>query len=144
MYRAEAENLWRALVLQTGSREIASDAVAEAFAQAMTRGEALRKPAAWVWKAAFMIARGELARLRLDLPAGVDTTVSPPEPVTDVVRALAELSPTQRAATVLHYFADYSLAETAAVLRSIRSAVGVHLFRARKRLRDLLGDEHED
>jgi RNA polymerase sigma factor (sigma-70 family) len=141
VYRAEAETLWRALVLQTGSREIASDAVAEAFAQAMGRRETVRKPGAWVWKAAFLIARGELNRLRTDLPATVDTAVAPLEPVADVVRALSELSPMQRAATVLHYFGDYSLAETAAILGSSRSAIGVQLFRARKRLRDLLGDD---
>src|SRR2546430_12508817 len=43
----------------------ASDAMAEAFAQALARGNELRSPQRWVWRAAFRIAAGELkARLR--------------------------------------------------------------------------------
>jgi hypothetical protein len=40
-YRAQAEQLWRALVLFCGDREVASDAVSEAFAQAISRGTAV-------------------------------------------------------------------------------------------------------
>lgn len=141
VYRAEAPKLWRALVLQTGSREVASDAVAEAFAQGIARGDAVRKPGAWVWRAAFMIARGESARSHADLPAARAPETAPPEPVIDLVRGLGSLSPMQRGATVLHYFAGCSVAETAAILGSTRSAVGVHLFRARRKLRDELGDD---
>jgi RNA polymerase sigma-70 factor (ECF subfamily) len=117
--------------------------VAEAFAQAMGRGDAIRQPGAWVWKAAFMIARGESARGAAEVSTVPELTSLPPEPVADVVRALSKLSPMQRAATVLHYFGDYSLAETASILGSSRSAIGVHLFRARKKLRDELGDDDE-
>jgi RNA polymerase sigma-70 factor (ECF subfamily) len=141
VYRTESAKLWRALVLQTGSPEIAKDAVAEAFAQGIARGEALRKPGAWVWKAAFMIARGEAGRVGADRPMQRIPDPTAPEPVIDLVRALGALSPMQRAATVLHYFAGYSLAETATILGSTRSAVGVHLFRARNRLREELGDD---
>jgi DNA-directed RNA polymerase specialized sigma24 family protein len=35
LYRDEGARLWRALVAFTGNREMASDAVAEAFAQAI-------------------------------------------------------------------------------------------------------------
>ena len=49
---------------------------------------------------------------------------------------LRALSPMQRSATVLHYFGGYSVAETANIIGSTRSAVGVHLFRARRKLRD--------
>jgi DNA-directed RNA polymerase specialized sigma24 family protein len=40
-YRAQAERLWRALVLFCGDQEIASDAVSEAFAQAISRGSVI-------------------------------------------------------------------------------------------------------
>ncbi len=143
VYRTESPNLWRALVLQTGSREIASDAVAEAFAQAIARGDALRKPGAWVWKAAFMIARGDWQREQADVPAAPTFDPPAPEAVIDLIRALGSLSSMQRATTVLHYFAGYSLAETASILGSTRSTVGVHLFRARNRLREELGDDDE-
>jgi len=61
-YREQREKLWRALLLFCGDREIASDAVAEAFAQLLRRGGAVRRPDRWVWRAAFSIARGELQR----------------------------------------------------------------------------------
>jgi RNA polymerase sigma-70 factor (ECF subfamily) len=143
VYRAEAPNLWRSLVLQTGSPDIASDAVAEAFAQGIARGDAVRTPGAWVWKAGFMIARAEAGRIRADLPAAQAHDAAALEPVLDLLDGLRTLSSMQRSATVLHYFAGYSLAETAAIIGSTRSAVGVHLFRARRKLRDELEDRDE-
>jgi RNA polymerase sigma factor (sigma-70 family) len=143
VYREESPKLWRALVLHTGSSEVASDAVAEAFAQGIARGDAIRKPGAWVWKAAFVIARGDLAQ-RHDSPAGAGRAEpASPELVMDLVQALAELSPMQRASIILRYFSGYSVAETAAILGSTRSAVGVHLFRARNKLREELEDDDE-
>jgi hypothetical protein len=53
VYREHATRLWRALIAYTGDPEVASDAVAEAFAQALRRGDALRAPERWVWTAAF-------------------------------------------------------------------------------------------
>jgi len=47
----------------------------------------------------------------------------------------------QRAAVVLHYYADRSVKEAARIMGTSPAAVGVHLFRARKRLRELLGDD---
>jgi DNA-directed RNA polymerase specialized sigma24 family protein len=38
-YRDQGEKLWRAVLLFGGDPEVASDAVAEAFAQAIRRGE---------------------------------------------------------------------------------------------------------
>jgi DNA-directed RNA polymerase specialized sigma24 family protein len=143
VYRAEAPTLWRSLVLQTGSPEIAADAVAEAFAQGIARGDAVRKPGAWVWRAAFVIARAEAGRIHGEPPIAHAVDVVVLEPVIDLLDGLRTLSAMQRSATVLHYFAGYSLAETAAILGSTRSAVGVHLFRARRKLRDELGDDDD-
>ena len=142
VYLAESATLWRALLLQTGSREIASDAVAEAFAQAIARGDEIRRPGAWVWKAAFTIARTESKRRRVDPPAAAPNEPVMSDTMVDLIRALATLSSTQRAATLLHYFAGYSVAETATILGSSRSTVGVHLFRARNKLRDELGADY--
>ena len=45
---------------------------------------------------------------------------------------------------MLHYRDGYTLAETAKIpIGSTTSAVGVHLHRARTRLRDLLGDDDD-
>ena len=50
LYRADADRLWRAVYAFAGDAEIASDAVAEAYAQLLRRGSAVRDPAAWVAK----------------------------------------------------------------------------------------------
>jgi len=145
-FRAEGVRLWRALLLDTGSWEVASDAVSEAFAQGIARGDAVRNPGAWVWKAAFVIAHGELQRTRAgDPPEALSSPpleAEAPESIIDLVRALRRLPAQQRASTILHYYAGYSLSEIAAILGSSRSSVGVHLYRARKRLRKELGDDY--
>jgi RNA polymerase sigma-70 factor (ECF subfamily) len=143
-YRAEAGRLWRALVLDTGDREIASDAVAEAFAQALARGDALERPGAWVWRAAFRIAAGEMQRRRRQVADDRDPPQRPddlPSDLVDVLRALDRLSPKQRASIVLHHYAGYPVKEVARIVGSTPAAVGVHLHRARTRLRELLEDD---
>ena len=62
IYRDHGSRLWRSLAAFTGDPDVASDAVAEAFAQALRRGEELRDPLAWVWRVAFRVASGELQR----------------------------------------------------------------------------------
>ncbi|HJP65116.1 MAG TPA: hypothetical protein VKA30_02300 [Actinomycetota bacterium] len=62
LYRQEGARLWRSVYAFTADREVTNDAVAEAFAQLLRRGQDVRKPRAWVWKAAFRIAAGELKR----------------------------------------------------------------------------------
>lgn len=52
------ERLWRSVLGWSGDRDIASDAVAEAFAQAARRGAAIDDLGRWVWRAAFRIAAG--------------------------------------------------------------------------------------
>ena len=140
-YREQADRLWRAIVLFSGDPDIASDAVSEAFAQAIARGSAIDHLDRWVWRSAFLIARGDLkSRSRHthevpDLPEEV-----PPETV-DLMKALANLSPKQRASIVLHHYAGYSTRETADIIGSTAGAVGMHLARGRSRLREALGDE---
>ncbi|HJS26677.1 MAG TPA: hypothetical protein VJ913_06090, partial [Actinomycetota bacterium] len=56
--------MWRAVLAFAGDPEVASDAVAEAFAQVLRRGEDVRDPEGWVWRAAFRIASGELKERR--------------------------------------------------------------------------------
>ena len=45
-YRQEGPRLWRALVVFTADRELASDALAEAFAQGLAGGDRVCDPAA--------------------------------------------------------------------------------------------------
>jgi RNA polymerase sigma-70 factor (ECF subfamily) len=144
LYREEGERLWRAVFAYAGDRQVAEDAVAEAFAQALRRGDAVRDPAPWVWAVAFRIAKGELAdRGRASAAAPREVAYDMPESARDVVDALARLSPRQRACVVLHHYAGLPVKEIATMLGST-NAVKVHLSQGRKRLRALLSEEDDD
>src|ERR1041385_1478803 len=124
VYREHGERLWRSVFLFTGDREIASDAVAEAFAQAIRRGPEVRSPVAWITRAAFRIAAGDLKARRRSASftgsGGIarEESYEMPEPVSQLAAALAQLSPNQRAASVLHYADGYTLAEVADIIGS--------------------------
>jgi RNA polymerase sigma-70 factor (ECF subfamily) len=145
LYRDRGARLWRAVLAYSGDPEIASDAVAEAFAQALRRGDAIRDPEAWVWRAAFRIAAGDLADRRRRAIAGNAKPESYvlPEPADELVAALTHLSPKQRACVVLHHYAGYPVKEIAAIVGSTAAAVRVHLSQGRKRLRAELEPSRE-
>jgi DNA-directed RNA polymerase specialized sigma24 family protein len=68
--------MWQAVVAFAGDPEVASDAVAEAFTQALRRGDAIRSPEPWLWRTVFRIAAGELkARRLVQLVLAVDERV---------------------------------------------------------------------
>jgi RNA polymerase sigma factor (sigma-70 family) len=140
-YREQGAKLWRALFAFTGDREVASDALAEAFAQALARGAAIAKPEGWVWTAAFRIASGELKSRNRSGPVLPERSYEMSAPVTDIVAALARLSPKQRLAIVLHDYAARPTDEVARVLGVSRATVHVHLSQARRRLRTILGGD---
>jgi len=138
LFEAEAKRIWRALVAYTGDREVASDAMAEAFAQALARGDEVRSAERWVWRAAFRIAAGELKTRARDRPMIEDLRYDMPEPPRDLIAALHKLSPRQRAALVLHYYVGYSTREIGEIVGSSAATVRVHLSQGRRRLRRLL------
>lgn len=140
LYREHGKRLWWALLGYAGDPEIASDAMAEAFAQLIRRGDAVRAPANWVWRAAFRIAAGELRRRSEVRPVSLEESYELDEP-SEVLAALRRLSPRQRAAVLLHHYAGYSLKEIASILGSSPATVGVHLTRGRRRLREILEAE---
>jgi RNA polymerase sigma factor (sigma-70 family) len=143
VYREHGGRLWWAVLAFAHNPEVASDAVAEAFAQALRRGPAIRDPARWVWRAAFRIAAAELKRGRSD-PYGDDQLIyEMSEPALDLVDALQRLSPKQRAAVVLHHVGGYPAVEIASILGSTTAAVKVHLSKGRKRLRAILEEDDE-
>jgi len=141
VYRADAERLWRAVYAFAGDAEIASDSVAEAFAQLLHRGAAVRDPAAWTWRAAFRISAGAL-KARGSAHLGPDTAVEHVDRYgdPDLLAALRQLPDAQRAAVILFYYADLPIREIASRLGSNSLAVRANLSRGRGRLRQLLGD----
>jgi RNA polymerase sigma-70 factor (ECF subfamily) len=144
LYRAERERLWRALNAFVGNPEIASDAAAEAFAQCIRRGDQVRDPRAWVWKAAFAIARGEVQeRSRWTALADSEPATSPDSSLERVLLALAELSPNQRAVILLRHYVGYRSREVAQLLGMAPATVRVHLARGRRNLERAL-EENDD
>jgi len=142
VYRQDGDRLWRALYAYAGNEDIASDAVAEAFAQALRRGTAIRDVRSWIWRSAFRLAAGDLKRQsglsHGQMPEGASQDAHPDE---ELLAALQELTPQQRAAIVLHYYADCPVREIARRTGMNPLAVRAHLSRGRKHLRVLLGDE---
>ena len=67
-----------------------------------------------------------------------------PDPFVDLWRALARLPTKQRASVVLADYAGWSHREIARALGSSVSAVGVHVHRARRRLRTMLEDPDDE
>jgi RNA polymerase sigma-70 factor (ECF subfamily) len=144
IYREDGDRLWHALLAFARDPDLASDAVAEAYAQALRRGSDLRDPQAWVWRAGFRIAAGELKER--SKRAGDRTSVLPdsgyldPEVDSDLLDALARLPEKQRAAVILFYYADAPVAEIARRTGMSAISVRVNLSRGRQRLKQLLGE----
>jgi RNA polymerase sigma factor (sigma-70 family) len=143
VFAEQAPKLWRAVFAFTGDREVTSDAVAEAFAQMLERGTAVHSPERWVWRAAFRIAAGELKGRLRRTPSVPEGSYEVPTPTSDLLPVLALISPKQRAALILHYYADLPVREIAQVLGSSSATVRVHLSQGRKRLRKLLEEDDD-
>lgn len=138
VYVSDHARLWRSVYAFSGSREVADEAAAEAFAQALRRGDEIRDVAAWVWRSAYAIARGELQRRRRHgsvarpEPAGTDGQLSV------LLTALAELPESDRELIVLCHVAGWKPGELAAVLDANPGTIRVRLHRATFRARELL------
>jgi RNA polymerase sigma-70 factor (ECF subfamily) len=141
LYREGGDRMWRAILAYSGDPEMASDAVAEAFAQVLRRGDAVEDAERWVWRAAFRIASGELKERRKRPVMEAIASYEMEEPARDLVVALSQLSEKQRASVVLHDAAGYPAREVARIVGSTEAAVRVHVMRGRRRLRELLKDD---
>jgi len=142
VYRTDGDRLWRALYAFAGDEDVASDAVAEAFAQALRRGSAIRDVRSWVWRSAFKLAKGDLSR-RSSLSRGPmpEGAFHDSHPDGQLLAALQELTPQQRAVIVLHYYIDCPVRDISRRTGINPLAVRAHLSRGRKRLRVLLGED---
>ena len=142
LFRAENARLYRSLYAYTGGRrDIAEDATVEAFARAISEGDRVRDPLPWLYRTAFRIAAAELRGDRRRGERRDEATDPPNEASAEVLSSVRALSAQQRSAVVLHYLVDLPVEEVARRMGVSTSSVKVHLFRARKHLRELLGDE---
>lgn len=145
LYRDAGPKLWRSIYgFSSGRRDVADDAVAEAFARALEHEARIREPLAWIYRTAFRIASDELRRERRQRPPAPDPVIGlDAAELTDVFRALATLTPNQRAAVLLHDTEGFTSAEVGRLLGMSAATARVHAFRARRRLRELLATEEE-
>ena len=148
MFQAEYASLVRSMYWVVHDREQARDIAQEAFTQLFLRWWRISKydrPEAWVRRVAIRIAIRTIKRERVRRQLEHEFEVAPSQGLidvdVDVLRAVAQLPGTQRAAVVLFYLEDRPVAEVADILSCSESTAKVHLYRARKRLAELLGDE---
>jgi RNA polymerase sigma-70 factor (ECF subfamily) len=144
LFREAGSGVFRTLYAYTGGRrDIAEEAMAEAFARALARSGTIRDPVAWIYRTAFRLANDELRSERRRGPAPTDAEAPPPE-LGGLIDALRRLSPNQRAAIVLRHVLDLDASEVARRMGTAVPTVRVHIHRGRKRLRELLGAEEVD
>jgi RNA polymerase sigma-70 factor (ECF subfamily) len=142
VYREDGARLWRALYAYSNDAELASDAAAEAFAQALGRGAAIRDVRSWVWRAAFRMAAGDLKNRSRYAPGPIPETVTHDFHLDDeLAAALQGLTPQQRLVIVLHYYVDCPVREISRRTGMNPLAVRSHLSRGRQRMRILLGGD---
>jgi RNA polymerase sigma-70 factor (ECF subfamily) len=144
VFEEDHDRLWRSLLAYTGDREVASEAAAESFAQALRRGDALHDPRAWVWRTAFRVAGGLLAGHRNERGGVTDEMASRealPDQVVVLLDALDRLAPLDRRVVVLSLVSGLSSAEIGDVVGATAATVRVRLHRARARLRVALAND---
>jgi|SRR5579864_378204 len=130
-----------------GDQQSAEDAVQEAFTSLFVHWRKVsryEKPGAWVRKVALQEAGRTLRRRRRPPPMISQAKGIVDPAVTEIHASLMTLSPSQRAAVVLHYLEDRPVSEIAEIMRCSESTVKVHLHRARSRLAEILDEEETD
>jgi RNA polymerase sigma factor (sigma-70 family) len=149
LFRQEFPAVVRTVFVILHDRQDAEDVAQEAFTQLLVHWRKVaryERPEAWVRRVAIRLAVRRLRRERLG--AVLQRSVEPPAPISpvdvDLLRALRSLPERQRAAVALFYLEDRPMAEIAQILGCAKATVKVHLFKARKRLAELLGEEPVD
>ncbi|WP_299445691.1 RNA polymerase sigma factor [uncultured Phycicoccus sp.] len=151
VFSASFSSITRTVFLIVHDREAAEEITQEAFVKLLQYWDAVAgydHPQAWVRKVATRMAVRHAARERrrptLEARAHRPTAVVPSDPALDVIEAVRDLAPMQRAAVVLHYFEDRPVGEIAGALQVSESTVKQHLYRARAHLARTLGEAVTD
>lgn len=143
-FRSEFKAVTRAVVPIVGEVTEAEAIAQEAFLKALMRWGRLRRydrPGAWVRRVAIRDAVRSAERVKRPSPWKA-TATSPLELAADridLVRALQEITPRQRAAVALHHLGGWPVDEVAESLGCSEATVRVHLHRGRTALAEILG-----
>jgi RNA polymerase sigma-70 factor (ECF subfamily) len=146
-FRAHYWPMVRALAVACGDREVAADAVQDAFTRAYARWRRIARyddPAGWVRHVALNRIRdhfrkAERGRRALDRLAAQTTDIVPgPEPSDDLTPLLDALPTQQRTAMSLFYVEQCSVREIARAMGLSEGAVKYHLHAGRSALKGLV------
>jgi RNA polymerase sigma-70 factor (ECF subfamily) len=136
---------WRAAYAVTGRRSLADDVAQDAFERAfgaLARFDERRPFAPWLHRIVVNRAIDWGRREALRRGAGDAEDRAAPshadKPGTELMAALAELPPEQRAVVVLRYLLEYTPGEIGRMLELPRGTVNSRLRRGLDRLRDLI------
>jgi RNA polymerase sigma-70 factor (ECF subfamily) len=148
VFRATFAPVTRTVYLIVHDRAVAEEITQDAFLKLLQKWSTVadyERPEAWVRKVAVRMAIRHVGRERSragrELKAQPSQPHQPPDPDPDVMRAVRQLAPMQRAVVVLFYWEDRPVAEIAHTLEVSDSTVKQHLHRARARLAQALGEE---
>jgi RNA polymerase sigma-70 factor (ECF subfamily) len=150
-YLSTREAVLRQLTAMTLDRELAADAVQEAYARAWQRWprvSRLGEPSAWVRTVAWRLAvsqfrrRAVASRMLRRLERDPVEAEASADVAIDVVTALNALSAEHRRVLVLHEMVGMSVREVAAETGVAEGTVKSRLSRARERLGVALGPEY--
>ncbi len=148
-FREHYEPMVRSLAVACGDREVAADAVQDAFTRAFVRWRRISRyddPAGWIRHVALNrlrdhFRRAERGRRAVDrlggqTPRSVDPPEIPHESAPGLADGLAALPKQQRIAASLFYVEQLSVLEVASSMGLSEGAVKYHLHAARASLRE--------
>jgi RNA polymerase sigma factor (sigma-70 family) len=150
LIRAVWPNAYRIALSVTRNRVLAEDAAQEACAVLFRFVGRLRSADAfnvWFYRIVVRQALGVDRRnavVQVELQTRICSELDDAVMRIDVLNALATLTPQQRIAVMLHYYAEMNSREIAAVLGIHDSSVRFHIMKAKKSLEKLLNEKHDD
>lgn len=143
----EAYRMAFAILRDPGLAEDAAQEGCAAIARSLSQLKDAGAFSAWSYKIIVNQALSALRRrpsmLPLDVQIANRAIDFEPAEALDLYRALATLSPVQRATVLLHYYAGLRSREIASAIGVPASTVRFHLMLARRRLREALSDGEE-
>lgn len=146
VFRDSFPTIAHATWLIVGDWEVARELAQDAFVEALTRWKRIAdydQPGTWVRRVAINKALNAKRRKVVPLRP-VDHAPSADQTNLDLLAALDDLTPSQRAAIVLHHLWDLPVDEVAQMMGCAPGTVKSHLSRARASLAAALGVDSTD
>jgi RNA polymerase sigma factor (sigma-70 family) len=142
IFRKNQDDLIRYATVLVGPTR-AEDVVSTVVLRILTRKrlQDLDEPRAYLFRAVLNECKTRLSRRRIDLSISEVGMVPANDPEPDILRAVLELSPQQRAATYLVYWMGMTVVETADLMGIRPGTVKRYLYLGRRTLKGAL-DEH--